>query len=363
MAKFAYALLALICFGPIAVCHGADPAPTPPQPATVTYRFKPRFVGYQPSKLSSDTSKSLVAVFRIDDETVPAEYFAVRLQPDDPRACTVGHQMQLDQTLELDNGHLTVVATQPPRESVMSEDEHARPDRWTAGIPWGKTSLELDDFTNLQRFAELLNRPTDPFSRYLRSQTGRIAPHLLWKYRHHPNDIWGMGTMLVNKLNELIDGPCLHESDRFASITWRPRTRELLATNPTGDTLKQLNRLLLEDAYPNLIRRNRSLMGELQLKATGQWPNTVKGKPVPKIFRVHPTSVTSYMLPLRLCKVGYIVNFQDPDVPADFMRIEVLCESAERVKQMLDTKGELVICATVIKGRELMGRILAPPSE
>lgn len=363
MTKFTSALLALMCAGHIAASHGAEPAPTPPQPAAITYRFKPRFVGYQPSNLSTDTTKSLVAVFRIDDDTVPAEYFALRQQPDDPRACTVGHQMQLDQTLELDDGHLTVVTTQAPLESVMSEDEHAKPDRWTAGIPWGKTSLEFDDFTDLQRFAEMLNHPTDPLSRYLRSQTGRIAPHLLWKYRHHPNDIWGMGTMLVNKLNELIDGPCLHKADRFGSITLRPRTRELLAANPTGDMLKQLNRLLLEDAYPNLIRRNRSLMGELQLKTTDQWPATVKSKPVPKIFRVHPTSVTTYMLPLRLCKVGYIVNFQNPDVPADFIKIEVLCESAERVKQMLDTKGELVICATGIKGRELLGRILMPATK
>lgn len=61
--------------------------------------------------------------------------------------------------------------------------------------------------------------------------------------------------ILLKGLNGVIDGLPLYQTQVFANITLRPDTRQLLATNPRDDGLKRLNRMLLEDAYPNDLRR------------------------------------------------------------------------------------------------------------
>jgi ATP-binding cassette, subfamily B, bacterial MsbA len=55
---------------------------------------------------------------------------------------------------------------------------------------------------------------------------------------------------LLAALNLALVGNSLYDEARFASITLRPETRQLLASHAAGTNLMRLNRLLLEDAYP-----------------------------------------------------------------------------------------------------------------
>jgi hypothetical protein len=55
---------------------------------------------------------------------------------------------------------------------------------------------------------------------------------------------------LVTGLNTALAGPSLYQAAWFATVDLSPATQALLATNPSGAKLLQLNRRLLEEAYP-----------------------------------------------------------------------------------------------------------------
>jgi len=74
----------------------------------------------------------------------------------------------------------------------------------------------------------------------------------------HPanGDPWHLESLFVAGLNQLITGPCIYDSNRFAGIGLRLETEELRRQNPGGQDLIRLNRRLLEDAYPAGLRTN-----------------------------------------------------------------------------------------------------------
>lgn len=76
-----------------------------------------------------------------------------------------------------------------------------------------------------------------------------------------PSD--GLRQEVVGKLNGLVSGGPIWTEDRFHGVDLRAKTRTLLAANPTGGKLHELNRLLLEDAYPLELSRCRSRKREI----------------------------------------------------------------------------------------------------
>jgi hypothetical protein len=58
---------------------------------------------------------------------------------------------------------------------------------------------------------------------------------------------------LLAGLNAAVNGPSIYDAARFDGVPLSPETRALLGRNPTGADLARLNRLLLEDAYPEAI--------------------------------------------------------------------------------------------------------------
>ena len=51
----------------------------------------------------------------------------------------------------------------------------------------------------------------------------------------------------------MLQGECIYDEQRFASIHLSTETRKLMARQPRGTTLLWLNRLLLEEAYRDEI--------------------------------------------------------------------------------------------------------------
>jgi len=62
---------------------------------------------------------------------------------------------------------------------------------------------------------------------------------------------------LVQTFNKILQGNSIYESTRFTGVSLRPETQSLITQSPAGEPLIRLNRLLLEDAYPLEITRNR----------------------------------------------------------------------------------------------------------
>lgn len=59
---------------------------------------------------------------------------------------------------------------------------------------------------------------------------------------------------LAKELNRIVAGPLIYDQARFAGIVLRPETARLAAENPAGYRASHLNKLLLEDAFPELGR-------------------------------------------------------------------------------------------------------------
>src|SRR6266850_157843 len=59
-------------------------------------------------------------------------------------------------------------------------------------------------------------------------------------------------------LNNIVKGPSIYETNRFAAIPLSSNTVSLLSEDPHGANLRRLNYLLLAAAYPSEIRKNPS---------------------------------------------------------------------------------------------------------
>ena len=92
------------------------------------------------------------------------------------------------------------------------------------------TTLSNGGITDRAAFSARLANGSDAVSVYLR---GRMP-----------------GADLVKDLNQILAGPSIYDKARFANVTLRPETEQLLRQNPSGQPLARLNKLLLEDAYP-----------------------------------------------------------------------------------------------------------------
>jgi|ERR1035441_1335862 hypothetical protein len=76
--------------------------------------------------------------------------------------------------------------------------------------------------------------------------------------------------ILRKELNRILTRTLpIYEKGRFAGIKLRPQTYALLAQYPSGSQLVQLNRLLLEDAYPMELERRRPSFSLMRMRMNG----------------------------------------------------------------------------------------------
>jgi hypothetical protein len=132
--------------------------------------------------------------------------------------------------------------------------------------------FSVGDLLDLPSFADKLEQPTDAVSAYLKSSLSAATLTALADYQGSSSNSLALQTSLVEDLNRIIRGQSIYDAQRFAGVSLRPYTQQLLAQNPQGDALVHLNRLLLEDAYPLEISEktpdgfsNASIL-ELQVK-------------------------------------------------------------------------------------------------
>jgi nitrate/nitrite transporter NarK len=106
---------------------------------------------------------------------------------------------------------------------------------------------------NLSLIAAKLSNPADAVSACIK--TNLSAPTLAALEKFSAANPLALKTNLVLDLNTLITNRAVYNPESFAGVTLRPQTQALLAQNPAGDALPHLNRLLLDDAYPQAISR------------------------------------------------------------------------------------------------------------
>jgi len=143
---------------------------------------------------------------------------------------------------------------------------------WPKGFTPGPSTLLLNDLVNLPRLAEKLLQLERPVDAWLKALLWSEAENALLEYERLGSDAdlpKTAQTALLLSLNTIIHGPSIWDDQRFANIALRPETQQVHSQNPQGEHLQRFNRLLLEDAYPQELRRGHKLEDSLSVRKGG----------------------------------------------------------------------------------------------
>lgn len=124
--------------------------------------------------------------------------------------------------------------------------------------------IESKDLLTPRALALTLRVAKDPVSRYLRDGMTPAIRQQLMDYTGAALPTLAFLNALIASLNEAILNPALYDKDRFAEVALSKKTKLLLSQTPEGNDRIMLNRLLLEDTYPEAIRRHAPLPIEVQ---------------------------------------------------------------------------------------------------
>lgn len=120
------------------------------------------------------------------------------------------------------------------------------------------------DLADWKPFATRLKTSTDPVSVHLLTRLSSTSQTGLSSWNPTAALPTTLRDTLVADLNNVVTGAPLWDAARFAGVTLRAQTVQLRQRNPTGTALAELNRLLLEDAYPDSLPRIELLLLDLQ---------------------------------------------------------------------------------------------------
>lgn len=119
----------------------------------------------------------------------------------------------------------------------------------------GSLLLSVGDLKDASALATKLRAADDPLSKYLRGALSAPARTQLDSYDGSAPLPEPLRATLIDELNQQLQGSLLYTRQRFKGVELGRDTliKALIKQNPPGEGLLRLNRLLLEDAYPNEI--------------------------------------------------------------------------------------------------------------
>lgn len=118
-------------------------------------------------------------------------------------------------------------------------------------------TFQLGDILDPRRLAVRLLYEERAISAYLRSQlSSSLIAQLTFHATAQTLPLW-LQTALVDELNRLLLGESLYQKEHFADVSLSTGTLDLAGQKPSGKMKVYLNALLLEEAYPDVIRQER----------------------------------------------------------------------------------------------------------
>jgi hypothetical protein len=155
----------------------------------------------------------------------------------------------------------------------------------------GSLKFSADAIRNPRSFAAKLAEPS--LSHYLYSRFSSGTQNLLSKPDVSQPEA-ALRRALADELNQIIKGPSLYDERRFDGVQLSAETRMMLAQKPHGQALVCLNRMLLQDAFPQELREDGQTAEDLAKeygKIIGQFARYVCLAAVrggqPKLLAVH----------------------------------------------------------------------------
>jgi single-stranded DNA-specific DHH superfamily exonuclease len=229
-----------------------------------------------------ENSISSVEVVASPSELAPLEWGAIlrRLAPfgngNEAPALIV-------EVAELRNVH---ICTHPRKHRFMVQAAHMQKPGF-----WAFTGEDIRDPVPL---IERLVQDSDPISTYVRHQLSERVVQEIANFKaatackavkDFETEAESVKAALATDLTRLLNHEGFHNEERFRNIRLRWQTKALMQQSPSGSRRAQLNRMLLEDAYPRELKRRLKerlpkawgYEGEFQDKLTGRvfhavWP-------------------------------------------------------------------------------------------
>jgi hypothetical protein len=119
------------------------------------------------------------------------------------------------------------------------------------------STYSVDEIKDLSGIIIRLRQHSDPLSAFLWQSLSNPKQLRLTEYQPSAPNSNKSRNIIINVLNKTIGGPCIYEQERFRDISLRPETADLIKQSPMGANLARLNRMLLEDAYSQVLSVNR----------------------------------------------------------------------------------------------------------
>jgi hypothetical protein len=256
---------------------------------TAGFSAPPRLAGLWPNVAVATHRQSLRV--RQDLDWLPLPGNVIKLAPEQQPVLSAGTRIRL---MERD-GKLHWWLPTPDLTFHGREDRVFVADRLagnlvfgngeTGRIPLPGSGFALRDVADAAGLATAW-KSGDPVSAYLVSLLSPAAAAQIGAYVAKAAPSRPLLRALLEGLNAAVAAAGLYEESRFAGIALRDATRALLNQKPPGYPLsapqqERLNRLLLEDAYPNFVTRGAA---ELRLRIGGGIAGNVAGALVWEAF-------------------------------------------------------------------------------
>lgn len=126
-------------------------------------------------------------------------------------------------------------------------------DGWIQSPPW-PLHFSASEIADPAALANALLAPSDPLAIWLATHLEERDRPAFAAFAQTGAVTRELTSGLTRTVNRALNGPLAHDPVRFAGIKLRTATSALLARRPTGLELARLNRLLLEDAFPALLK-------------------------------------------------------------------------------------------------------------
>lgn len=121
------------------------------------------------------------------------------------------------------------------------------------------------DIKDLNAFAKKLTDKSDAVSEFLFGKLEKTNQTLLAEFVSGANtNAKAVRGALGKNLNKIISDGAIYDAAVFKDVPLRPETKELLNKNPRGFDLTRLNKLLLEDAYPDDLTKGTAVGWEVK---------------------------------------------------------------------------------------------------
>lgn len=115
------------------------------------------------------------------------------------------------------------------------------------------------DFIAPDRIISRLNNPRDIVASYIQMQLSDAALAALETYAGSAAQNKQIVPILAAEFNRIITGPCIYSPGQFAQVKLSDRTIDSLHNFKPGTSAAGLNRMLLEDVFPDQIMKNAFL--------------------------------------------------------------------------------------------------------